>query len=273
MNKNKLNALYFSIFNQMVNFNFFIRKIYNTDLRKEINNNRIIKSSHKNKHCFIIGNGPSITGQDLTLLRDEFTFVVNSFILHEKVKKINPKFYCMIDPKIWNGSFPLERFLAIEKQLPNITIFFRYEAKKFIESNGLFKNHKIHYIYDHAYLCENYNKDIDASKCMPSSVNVILSCIMLAMYMGFSTIYLIGCDSTLLYPKQDHFYEEGESNSKINDYAERMEKGLYSTAYMFTSYRILRDYCKKLNVNIFNATDGGILEVFPRLKFESIINS
>ena len=273
MNKDQFDALYFDIFNQMVDLNFFFRKLYKPDLKKEMDNNKAIKNIHKNKKCFIIGNGPSITGQDLTLLRDEFTFVVNSFILHNRIKDINPKYYCMIDPQIWSGKFPLERLEAIEKQLPDTTIFLRYEAKSFIENNALFKNHKIHYIYDHAHLYEKDFKNIDASKCMPSSINVVLCCIMLAVHMGFSNIYLVGCDSTLLYPKQDHFYKGGESSSEIHNYAERMEKGLYSTAYMFTSYRILRDYCKNLNVNIFNATDGGILEVFPRVKFENVLDA
>lgn len=43
-----------------------------------------MKDIYKRKRAFILGNGPSINQQDLTLLRDETTFVANWFINHKR---------------------------------------------------------------------------------------------------------------------------------------------------------------------------------------------
>ena len=49
--------------------------------------------------CFILGNGPSLNEQDLSLLRNEHCFVTNRFVLHNNFEVVDPNFYCMADPE------------------------------------------------------------------------------------------------------------------------------------------------------------------------------
>lgn len=242
--------------------------IINSELRLELKNNRRLKELYKGKRCFIIGNGPSIKNQDLTLLRDEYTFVTNNFILHELVSEINPSFYCIVDPNMYTGRFPIERLNQMNNILPNTTYFFRYRAKKYVERNKLFKKAKVHYIKNDAYLNELFNINMKLNWCIPGTVNVIHTCIIIAIYMGFTNIYLLGCDSTLFIPKPDHFYDRTNEEEELN---ESLDQKLFYSSYMFRSYRILKGYCNKKNIKIYNATEGGILEVFPRVKYEDII--
>src|SRR6476646_10859762 len=45
--------------------------------------NAELRNRHKERtRCFVIGNGPSLKTQDLTLLKDEITIVANSFFKH-----------------------------------------------------------------------------------------------------------------------------------------------------------------------------------------------
>ena len=56
--------------------------------KKIILKNQELKDIYKEKRCFIIGNGPSIKDQDLTLFKNEITFVANNFYLHKDFDKI-----------------------------------------------------------------------------------------------------------------------------------------------------------------------------------------
>ena len=60
-----------------------------------------LKNKYQGKRCFILGNGPSLKQQDLTLLKDEITFVSNWFVLHDKYEEINPDYYCICAHEIF----------------------------------------------------------------------------------------------------------------------------------------------------------------------------
>ncbi|WEZ85815.1 hypothetical protein P6U16_22625 (plasmid) [Rhizobium sp. 32-5/1] len=61
------------------------------------------RNCHAGKRAFIIGNGPSINGQDLTLLKDEITFATNWFINHPNFSAINPDYYCVSSHEMFGG--------------------------------------------------------------------------------------------------------------------------------------------------------------------------
>ncbi len=266
--KNKIDEMLFYFPYNIYSYTTWkIKRIINSQLRLELAKNKGLKDKYIGKRCFIIGNGPSLKTQDLTLLRNEYTFVTNNFILHEQIEKINPDFYCIVDPNMYNGNFPIERLKMIEKILPEVHMFFRIDSKNYVNENGLFKNRLISYLYSKAYLQYNYPFSIDLDKNIPAAINVVHTCIMIAAYMGFKEIYLVGCDATLFIPQPDHFYKltEEEKLAKVD-----LEEKLQLTSYMFRSYKILKEIYNSKDVNIYNATNGGVLEIYPRVKYESL---
>ena len=44
--------------------------------------NSVFRNRHKGQRCFVIGNGPSLKTQDLSLLAREITFVMSGFWKH-----------------------------------------------------------------------------------------------------------------------------------------------------------------------------------------------
>jgi hypothetical protein len=47
---------------------------------------------------------------------------------------------------------------------------------------------------------------------------------------------------------------------------------LKAYGYVFELFRLTNDYALSKGVKIFNATKGGTLDVFPRIKYEELFN-
>ena len=92
--------------------------------------------------------------------------------------------------------------------------------------------------------------------------SITYSIMQLAMYMGFDEIYLLGADCSYLGEKQ-HFIEHG-----INDPSFRT-----ATERLFASYGEAKKYADTHGIKIFNATRGGLLEIFPRVNLEDVIKN
>ena len=59
----------------------------NKEIRALVGSNAEFKDIHKGQRCFIVGNGPSLNDEDLSLLENEYVFTVN------KIKDGNVKEY------------------------------------------------------------------------------------------------------------------------------------------------------------------------------------
>jgi uncharacterized Rossmann fold enzyme len=233
------------------------------------------RNKHSGQRCFIVGNGPSINKQDLTLLRDEFTFATNSFALHDKFEQINISYYCVSDPLFWRrkGGVPRSIYEKLLKQSDMIL---------FLEQTGrvlgnLFAQGRVFYMFlDYYHKVRDGYVSLDISKRTYYGHTVIIDfCIPLAYYMGFKEIYLLGCDcdyslneapdfSKAYFYSGDKKSQEEVSNDTARIVAEAQE-------WIFSGYRVIKSTLEKENVKIYNATEGGRLEVFDRVRFEDII--
>ena len=104
-----------------------------------------------------------------------------------------------------------------------------------------------------------------------------------AVYMGFSEIYLIGCDCTSTFTGNTHFIN-GYTDDKLKQrdakkIVDRMRRlGIQSDDYekyfldgSLNAYTLLKEHAIKHHVKIFNATRGGALEVFDRVDLDEFI--
>src|SRR5438067_13410697 len=55
--------------------------------RKLLQRNSRFREAHAGNRCFVIGNGPSLAGQDIFPLEGEITFVMNTFFAHPVVER------------------------------------------------------------------------------------------------------------------------------------------------------------------------------------------
>jgi len=101
--------------------------------------------------------------------------------------------------------------------------------------------------------------------------------IQIAVHLGLNPIYILGCDHN--YPGEKNIksgvaVEQSKHQSHfMKNYRTKGELVLpASIVDMEISYQAARDYCEKNNIEIYNATRGGQLEVFERVSLDKILN-
>lgn len=259
---------------------------------REIQKNIEYKDKHKGKRCFILCTGPSIKKQDLKPLKDEFCIAVSMFALHQDYKIINPNYHVMAP---WHTPFLFDdmekKFIAISETRCKDTIIFlghypyKYSYYNYFLKNSKYKPENIRYInYGGSTQIDMYNYDkrsmwdLTIRPFLPSTV--LYSAIQLAAYMGFEEIYLLGAD-------QNYFeYIDQQYSSNFYPDVNRVDDSCVwrsvwrSTENMFYIYHtrwqqfgLMKKYLNSKNIAIYNATKGGMLDVFPRVKYDDVINS
>ena len=78
--------------------------------------------------------------------------------------------------------------------------------------------------------------------------------------MGFKEIYLLGTDCNYTIGSYNNHFG-GDGKPDLID---------HSISSMLKGYQMCRDYADKHDLKIYNATRGGMLEVFERVDFDSL---
>lgn len=242
-----------------------------------------LKDIYKGERCFILGNGPSLKDDDLTLLADEKVFVTNWFANHESVAGILPDFYCICSHELFGGwgsevpEFNTDLRARIEA-MPTTTMFLPYRFLPYVESGNLFEHH------DHRYLLFDRPKmgideaktvELDLSEPLHDGYTVILTfCLPLAKWMGFTDIYLLGVDSNYGISKPDdpkqYFYDTKLHTSSTSKF-ESLDRIWAPGGPVFQNYEIVKNAFSADGVSITNLTPGGRLDVFERSTLSEVL--
>lgn len=240
------------------------------------NNNSLrlerLKDSHKGERCFLIGNGPSLTGEDLNLLKEEYTFGTNMVYKIFDKTEWRPSFHCVSDT-IYASKLGLELSKMVKSPLFTTERTYRRMRKKPIDTT-----------YVHTIQTERYKvRGNIQAYCMIKATVLSLAAEM-AFHMGFTEIYLLGVDCTNPHDKGGHFtdnYTTKEvAETDINRIKTRMNTRTLTTKQIgdhiidrsLEVYALLKQYASKHGIQIYNATRGGNLEIFPRVKLEDVLN-
>lgn len=257
-------------------------------LKKLSEENSKFKNVHHGKRCFILATGPSIKNQDLRQLQSELCIAVSQFFLHKHIKIISPKYHILAPShhpfnfddvnKIFDG--------LMQSYADNVTCFlgytpYIYSTYRFLEKYPQYKNNNQYFIdysmsqsLDESNYCNNEIWRIDEK---PFSIRtVIYSAIQIAIYMGCKEIYLIGCDHDYLNDPSrvtnHHFYKEEDGISDAEHLSSFTTERWFEEYYFrWKQYRLIREYAQQQGCNIFNATEGGMLDVFPRVKLVNVV--
>jgi len=249
---------------------------------------------NQGKRLFIMGNGPSLNKMDLGLLKNDIVFGCNScFLLYDRIQW-RPKYYTCVDTRVFPDR--ASDILKMHLDYPDITMFFpeflrvydgkgtRTSTKDLIkpDSNVFFFND---YPADNKTLPHSaFSLDAEKGLVIPNTVTITM--LQLAYFMGFKDIYLIGCDTSYVVPKsvvQDG-PEVGSKEKLFLTSTEDDDPNHFSPAYfgkgrawhnpkvedMIKHYEHCKVVLDQLNVNVYNASVGGELEVFPRVDYSKL---
>jgi hypothetical protein len=219
----------------------------------------MLRDKHKGQKCFIVATGPSIRAEDLERLgaSNYVCFGVNKIYLSfdktswrpEYLVATDEKFIAYYDEMLHSGV----KNVIISDLLPEVAQKGRQEGAivfhSIIDENGLpeFSEEPMWKLY--------------------SVGSVVYECLQLAIYMGFSEIYLLGTDhnySENQLEKTNHFHKNyytgiGKPNQYVKEHVER-------------AFQSAKLYAENHGIKIYNATRGGKLEIFERADFDLLMN-
>jgi hypothetical protein len=239
---------------------------------------------HKGKRCFIIASGPSIKTQDLTLLKDDISIAVSNSFVHKDYSIFKSQYHCV--PDMLGGHHEYiagkkdkfaEWLREMDGSLGQAEVFMSAGDRNWISSLGIFKSRRVNYLLFENLWESVSARGIDLTRAIPSVQSVSVMALQVAIYMGFEKIYLLGCDHDWIlnigttrhfYASQDHKVMAEKSYS---EWAHTSFSNELRTAYtLWEQYRILNGLAEKQGTSIFNATGGGVLDVFPLVSFASL---
>lgn len=230
-----------------------------------------LKDKYKGQRCFIVATGPSVTIDDLELLKDEYTISMNSIVNVLDKTTYRPDIYMLQDRSVYNkidhDKFDLLKPESVYIGISNMGRYCHTGIKKKHIKNkiwNLFYLDSADIWYDLVFNSDAYKPSFsdDCQYKVMDGSSVVYSCVQLAVYMGFKDIYLIGVDCNFK-GKIRHIGEYDKSESL--PHADAAQKNLIKT------FKFAKFYLNKRKVNLYNATRGGNLEVLPRVNIEEVL--
>lgn len=258
-----------------------MRQLFNQNYQIQRKKTRALKNTISKKRCFIIGNGPSLKKQDLTLLKDEICFCCNYMAMSELYDVIRPKHYVLYDPAFFSSDAGMKVLHTMLDRdfLPDLWIpIHAYTSWVDIPALAPFiEQNKLHAFFtsgsffsDAPFTCDI---SLDASSCY----TVTQMAAIIAAYLGAEEINLLGCDGTGILEDIDNWMGivSSEHHFYAMDYAQDSSNGSKSQLYssmkatfqghtnIITGYWSLYLMCQKQGISLYNATEGGIIQFLP----------
>lgn len=227
------------------------------------------KDKYKGKRCFLVGNGPSLKADDLTMLHNngEVTFALNRVYNIFDDTSWRPTFYISQDEKMLSGCQEDVNKLDLPAKFIPIQLNWYHDINI---DDALYFNMNWQQVENPM----EFGFSDDISHEIFCATTGMYTAAQMAAYMGFSEIYFIGVDH--------HFHtsinNKGEIiiDNSVKDYfsdkynEDKDDLYIPNTEKSTLTYIAMKKHCEKRNINVFNATRGGKLEVFPRVDFDSL---
>lgn len=237
---------------------------HNTKIRK-------LKNQYSGKRCFIIGNGGSLTADDLEMLKGEYTFGSNRLYKIFEGLSWRPTFYCFYD---------VQRVKKLKKDLPyildNCDFLFTSSTIKDELCEEIIENEKTYFVHmeKEQYYPELPKFSEDADKQVYDGQTVLYMAAQIAVYLGFDQIYYLGADNH--YSIELNLDGSVRYDAAVKDYPQGMgemelESSVIPQMELTTmSFEAVKEYAGAHGIEVYNATRGGKLEIFERVNLDSL---
>ena len=251
------------------------------------------KGKHAGERVFVMGSGPSLNKMDLSVLSGETVFSSNSsFLLFDRIDW-RPTYYTCVDSRVLTDQGPANARL-LPQNPDNQAYFPRHVhlpdgSRQVLNTRRIIPPNQNRYYFNEVFNNRDnlpysmVSLDIDQRVYMPFTVTCTM--LQIALYMGFSEIYLIGCDTN--YVVADNVHQEGRRVGGVGLLLESTEdddpnhfdpryfgrgKKWHNpmTERMIEHYGYINEVADEIGVKIYNSTVGGKLEVFPRMSFDTL---
>lgn len=228
-----------------------------------------IQNTHLGESCFIIGNGPSLTVDDLNTIQHKgiATFAVNRIYKIFPQTEWRPTYYVSTDHVM------IRDVLDEVEQIPAEIKFIPLQNKYYLDINV--KGAKYFFRNDKRENDQPEGFSLDCTDQVNMRGTVTIACMQLAMHMGYKHIYLLGIDhnfdkittengEVIIDPSVKNYFIEGYDD----DVAKEVHHNLGNTT---RAYYDVRRFVDKTDVHIYNASRQTKLDAFERVTFEDAL--
>jgi len=242
-----------------------------------LSKNVVLKGICRGKRAFVLATGPSINQQDLQTLGGEDCYSISNFFLHEHIGIINPRFHFFAP---YHEPLVLENYIEwlqfADKALPPETeIFLGHSTFPMVDRYRLFPGRKVHYLYLSGHPS---NCDVDITKPVLCPQSGPLMMLPVLLYMGYDTVYLLGCDHNNLkdYKKpMEHFYPSSKDvrkNASDENSWDDVTNTMKQAHNLFSQYDFYKKLYRQSGSRIVNLSNDSWLDMFETNNLAEIIN-
>lgn len=246
-------------------YNIYASTVYlfNFSAQNSLNENKLYKGKHSGEQCFILGTGPSLnslTNDQIDEINKSVVIGVNSLYKSRIGDLVRPDYYALVDNLYWgdwSSAFDEVKNKYTEKKIIFITDYRAVKNNKFFQQEG----HESISLYAKLYPVDEIDEDI--SKNTYALMNVVSCSIIVALFMGFKKINLLGCDyNAFCNAGHGHCYDDeielGQSNYNLEFYLKHY--------LMITNFHYkIAELAKKRKVEILNLSPGSLLDAYTRI--------
>ncbi len=248
--------------------------------------NQKFKNAHQGETCFILGSGPSIKNQDLKKLSGRIVMTQNHFHSHEDIRIINPRYHVMV-PKYHKKEYDKDWrdwIRSMEERLPADCGLFADSNTKYLIDDFASLKHRTFYIHTGINPIYMRKAAIDITKNIMNVPTALTECLTIALYMGFRKIYLLGFDLNQLIILQEEkngrerlrFYGMSPITSNAAEAEFEKKTGTSGDDWfwmweIWVQLNLLKNYAQEKGIQIINATQGGLLNVFSRQSYDDVL--
>ncbi|MBX4998083.1 hypothetical protein [Rhizobium lentis] len=255
------------------------RHKFSADVARSLAENRQLAGLHAGERCFILGNGPSVKGLDLSRLQGENVITVSNGYLHSDFDKFQSRYHCV--PQITYGLMTPEDvirwFNEMHSHLGGQELFLSSTEAELVQKNNLFAGRTVRYLVLGESFDERTSDEIvDISQPVPRVESVPVMALMIAMYLGFKEIILLGVDHDR-FLSSTYQYAFDLKVQKGKDFTVNADGVLtrgrhdefQQLARLWRQYRAISNIAKANGIRVFNSTPGGALDEFERRPFQT----
>jgi hypothetical protein len=211
-----------------------IESIFLNIFKTELNKTNVFYNKHYGESCYLFGDGVSLKYFDLKYFKDKKSIIGGFLPFHKDFDVLDSPYLTLIEPYYF---FPFIRNTENKKdilinkiQLRYRRLFSQYPDKYFFLN---LSNLPITFSKNIYYLYKKIHDDRIGDDFISNHINcfegTLRAQILMAIYMGFSHVYLVGHDYTHYPSRSLHFYENGEGlehdlrlwNQDFFEYAKR----------------------------------------------------
>jgi len=259
-----------------------------------IRSNEDLRDRHRGQRCFILGNGPSLLDDDLSSLAGEVVFTVNNLLASEigapapTYHVISDRRFLSMDSDSPTDRWMIDRLAGVVSTSPAgdarpPTTFVPSSEIGRLEGFAADRVRDVRYFCNPYYFSDYYRLSADLTRAIPRFSSVVQHAILIAVFLGFDEIYLLGCDTTNIVANVQTALKESVDSSyaydvspEVDDWlrAQHLKRNMERCAESFlevlVAFRFVSDFCRRKGITLVNCSSKTVVDSIARASLRDV---